>query len=248
MTDAVGDEQSGATRSAGVQSGNAPQTVEELVRARLAQQLGGPRGSLEAAVPTVVFVIAWTARHDFRFALVVSGAVVAALLAIRLAQRQSPRFVLSSLVALAIAAYFVHRSGRAQDAYLPGILYSAGAGSLTLLSVLVRWPVIGFVVGAAEDPEDPLAWHRHPGIVRLCQRLTLVLIGLYAVRLAVMLPLYWAGNVAALSVAKIVLSWPLYLLGIAVMGYLLVRGRTPLQPADLADQADRADQASDDRA
>jgi hypothetical protein len=38
--------------------------------------------------------------------------------------------------------------------------------------------------------------------------------------------------VAALSVAKIVLSWPLYLLGVSVMGLQLVRGRTPLdEPA-----------------
>lgn len=211
----------------------APATVEELVRSRLSQQLGGPRGSLEASIPTVVFVIAWTSRHDLRFALSVSVAVVAAALVLRLAQRQTPRFVLSSLFALALAAFFVHRSGRAQDAYLPGILYSAGAGAVTLLSVVARWPLIGFVVGAAENPEDPLEWHRHPGIVRLCQRLTLVLVGLYVVRLAVMLPLYWAGDVTALSVAKIVLSWPLYLLGVAVMGWILVRGRTPLAPEDL---------------
>jgi Protein of unknown function (DUF3159) len=233
VTDAAGDEESRSARSASVETQRSPETVEELVRTRLGEQLGGPRGSLEAAIPTVVFVIAWTTRHDFRLALLVSGAGVALLLVARLVQRQSPRFVLSSLVAVAIAAYFVHRSGRAQDAYLPGILYSAGAGALTLLSVVVRWPLIGFLVGAAEDPEDPLAWHRHPGIVRLCQRLTVVLVGLYGVRLAVMLPLYWAGQVAALSVAKIVLSWPLYLLGVALMGYILVRGHTPLQPEDL---------------
>jgi hypothetical protein len=225
---------SGVEQSSGTPVG--PATVEELVRGRLSEQLGGPRGSLEAAFPTVAFVIAWTASHDMRLALVVSGGLVAVLLLARVIQRQTPRFVLSSLLALAIAAYFVHRSGRAQDAYLPGILYSAGAGSLTLLSVLVGWPLLGFVVGAAEDPEDPLAWHRQRGVVRLCQRLTLVLVGLYAVRLAIMLPLYWAGQVAALSVAKIVLSWPLYLLGVAVMGLILVRGHTPLEagPAEPA--------------
>ena len=206
-----------------------PQTVEELVRGRLSQQLGGARGSLEAAAPTVLFVIAWTAGHDFRLALGISVGAVAVLLALRVLQGQTPKFVLSAVFALALAAYFVHRSGRAEDAYLPGILYSAALGSLTLLSVLVRWPLLGFVVGVAEDPEDPLAWHRDRGIVRVCQRLTLVLVGLYAVRLAVMLPLYWASQVAALSVAKIVLSWPLYLLGVTVMGLLLVRGHTPLE-------------------
>jgi len=206
-----------------------PRTVEELVRSRLSQQMGGARGSLEATVPTVVFVIAWTATHDFRLALGVSVGAVAVLLALRVLQGQTPKFVLSSVFALALAAFFVHRSGRAEDAYLPGILYSAALGSLTLLSVVVRWPLLGFVVGVAEDPEDPLSWHRDRGIVRVCQRLTMVLVGLYVVRLAVMLPLYWAGEVAALSVAKIVLSWPLYLLGVTLMGVLLVRGHTPLE-------------------
>lgn len=207
-----------------------PRTVEELVRTRLSQQLGGPRGSIEAALPTIVFVIVWTVHHDFQTAVWVTGAVVAAMLLARLVQRQSPRFVLSSLLAAAIAAYFVHRSGRAQDAFLPGILYSAGVGSLTLLSVLVRWPLIGFVVGAAEDPEDPLAWHRDRGVVRLCQRLTWILVGLYAIRVGIMLPLYWADQVAALGVAKVALSWPLYAAAVALMGLILVRGRTPLEP------------------
>jgi len=191
--------------------------------------MGGARGSLEATIPTVVFVVVWTATHDFRLALGVSVGAVALLLVLRMLQGQSPKFVLSSVFALALAAFFVHRSGRAQDAYLPGILYSAALGSLTLLSVVVRWPLLGFVVGVAEDPEDPLAWHRDRGIVRVCQRLTMVLVGLYVIRLAIMLPLYWAGEVAALSVAKIVLSWPLYLLGVTLMGVLLVRGHTPLE-------------------
>ena len=152
--------------------------------------MGGPRGSLEASAPTIIFVIAWTAAHDFRLAVAVTGAAIVVLLALRLIQRQTPKFVLSSLVAAALAAYFVHRSGRAQDAYLPGILYSAGLGSLTLLSVILRWPLLGFVVGVAEDPEDPLAWHRDRGVVRLCQRLTWILVGLYAIRIAIMLPLF----------------------------------------------------------
>jgi hypothetical protein len=87
---------------------------------------------------------------------------------------------------------------------------------------------------AAGDPElaeDPLGWRRDRGLVRVCTRLTLVLIALFAVRLAIMVPLYLAGQVAALGVAKVVLGWPLWLAGVAVMGVLLVRGRTP---SDLA--------------
>ena len=69
--------------------------------------------------------------------------------------------------------------------------------------------------------------------MRLCQRLTWVLVGLYVVRVAIMLPLYWAGRVGALSVAKVALGWPLYVAAIAIMGLILVRGRTPLSTEDL---------------
>jgi hypothetical protein len=132
---------------------------------------------------------------------------------------------------IAVAAAFALRSGRAEDAFLPGILYSCGLLALTLLSVVTRWPLVGFLVGAAA--EDPVAWRRHPGLVRLCQRLTLVLAGLYAIRVVIMLPLYLAGQVGWLGVCKVVLGWPLYLLAVAVMGALLLKGRTPLQPEDL---------------
>ena len=99
-------------------------------------------------------------------------------------QRQTPRFVLSAVVATAIAAFFALRSGRAEDAFLPGILYSAAWGAGALVSVVVRWPLVGFVVGAGDPSmaDDPFAWRRDRGLVRLCQRLTLVLVGLYALR------------------------------------------------------------------
>jgi len=218
-------------------------TVETLIRERLSSALGGWRGSLETALPTIAFVGAWTWRHDVRTAVIASGAIVLVLLLVRLASRQTPRYVLSAVFATAITAFFALRSGRAEDAFLPGILTSAGWGVGALVSVLVRWPIVGFMV-AAGDPqmaEDPMAWRRDRGLVKVCQRLTMVLVGLYAVRVVVMLPLYLAGRasvksndllVTLLGVSKIVLGWPAYLCAVAIMVMMLVRGKTPLTPTD----------------
>lgn len=203
-------------------------TVEEVVRSRLAEGVGGLRGSVEAALPTVAFVVAWALTHDLRVTLAAAAVPVVVGLLLRLAQRQTLRFALSSLGGLAIAAFFALRSGRAQDAFLPGILYSCSLTVLTLLSVAARWPLVGFVLGSTSS--DPLAWRTHHGVVRLCQRLTLVLCGLYAVRAVVMLPLYLAGQVGWLGVTKVALGWPLYLLAVAGMGAVLLRGRTPIEP------------------
>lgn len=205
-------------------------TVESLIRERLSSALGGARGSFEAALPTIAFVVAWTSRHDVRIAVIASAVLVLVLLVVRLVARQTPRYVLSAIVATAIAAFFALRSGRPEDAFLPGILTSAAWGAGSLLSVVVRWPLVGFIV-AAGDPklvQDPTAWRRDRGLVTVCQRLTMVLVALYAVRVVVMYPLYLAGQVALLGVAKIALGWPAYLCAVAVMGMLLVRGKTPL--------------------
>jgi hypothetical protein len=214
-------------------------TVESLIRERLSSALGGARGSLETAAPTVAFVAAWTWQRDVKIAVIGSAIIVLILLVVRLASRQTPRYVLSAVFATAIAAFFALRSGRAEDAFLPGILTSAAYGLGSLLSVVVRWPLIGFMV-AAGDPQlaqDPTAWRRDRGLVSVCQRLTMVLVVLYAVRVVVMLPLYLAGKAAVtsndllvtlLGVAKITLGWPAYLCALAVMGMMLVRGKTPL--------------------
>jgi len=211
-------------------AGTSAHTVESLIRERLSAALGGARGSFEAALPTVAFVVAWTWRHDVKTAVIASGVIVLVLLMVRVATRQTPRYVLSAIFATAVAAFFALRSGRPEAAFLPGILTSAAYGAGSLLSVVVRWPLVGFIV-AAGDPhmaQDPTAWRRDRGLVTVCQRLTLVLVALYAVRVVVMYPLYLAGQVTLLGVAKIALGWPAYLCALAVMGMLLMRGKTPL--------------------
>jgi hypothetical protein len=205
------------------------QTVEELIRHRLSAALGGWRGSVETALPTVAFVVVWSWRQDLRQAGWTAVAVAVVLAVIRLVQRSSLQHVLGAVFATGIAAFFAMRSGKAEDAFLPGMLLSGAYLVGTLVSILVRWPVVGFLVGAG-DPraaEDPFAWRRDAGMVRVCSRLTWVLVALYVVRLSIQVPLYLAGQVAALGAAKIVLGWPLWIGGVAAMGWLLMRGNTP---------------------
>ncbi len=202
-------------------------TVEEVVRHRISQAIGGWRGSIEAAAPTVVFVTVWTITKKLRLALALAAACVLCALVVRLVTRQTPKFALGSLFGLAFASFFALRSGRAEDVFLPGIVYSCTMLGITLLSVVLRWPVIGFMVGAAHA-DDPLGWRRDTGVVRLCQRLTLVFSALFGIRAAIMVPLYLADQVGWLGVAKIALGWPLYVAALLAAGAVLLRGNTPL--------------------
>jgi hypothetical protein len=222
------------------------ETVEAVVRAQLARALGGKRGMVEAAVPTIIFTLTFIITKELRLALVISVAAAVLLLLVRLVQRSTVQFVLNSLVGIGVGALFAYRSaqggGDANDQalayFLPGILYNAGYAVVISTSILVRWPVVGFMVGSVAG--DPTAWHRDRQVVRLCSNLSWLLVAPCVIRVAVQLPIYLAGRsgvdpeaaVAALGVSKIVMGWPLQLLALGSMVWLLARNRTPVNPSE----------------
>jgi hypothetical protein len=202
-------------------------TVEDVVRRQLSAALGGKRGMLEGAVPTLGFTISYLASRELRLALGIGVGLAVVLLAIRIVQRQRVQFVVNSLVGIAIAAAFALRSGKAEDVFLPGIIYNSGYAAVLSLSILARWPFVGLMIGSVTG--DLTSWRRTPGVVRLCSKLTWLLVAPCAVRVAVQYPLYLAHEVGWLGVTKIALGWPLQVAALSAMAYVLARGRTPLR-------------------
>jgi hypothetical protein len=213
------------------QDGTQPQptarTVEELVRHRLSDALGGRRGVVEGIVPTLGFTLVWITTHRLELALGVGGAGALVVLVIRLVQRSSIQYVVNAIFGIAIAAVFALRSGEAEDAFLPSIIYNAGYFCVLAFSALVRWPVIGFLVGSVTG--DPTGWHASKPVVRLCSTLTWLLALPCLLRVLVYFPLWSAGEAGWLGIAKIALGWPLQLAALAGMGYVLARNHTPLE-------------------
>lgn len=208
----------------------APTTVEEVVRTELLKALGGWRGTLEAAVPIIAFVLCWALTDDLRTSIVVAGAGMAAFVVLRLLQRQTLVHVLSGVMGLVVAAVVATRTGNASDFFLPGILYNAALAVVFGLSMISGWPVVGFLFGAVTG--DPTGWRRRRGVRLLFQKLTAVLLANYVIRVVVQLPLYLAGSVVALGVSKIALGWPLLGVSVLAIGALLAAGRTPLTDED----------------
>lgn len=210
----------------------AHQTVEAAVRAQLAKAFGGVRGIAEAAVPTIAFTLTWIITEELRLSLMISIALAVLLLVVRLVQRSTPQFVINSLIGIAIGAFFASRTGDAKDYFLPGILWNGAYAVAMLVSIVTRWPVVGFLIGSVTN--DPVGWRKDSGIVKLCTRLTWLLMLPCVVRVAVQLPVYLFGGgdqaVAALGFAKIVMGWPLQVAALTAMVWVLGRGRTPITP------------------
>ncbi|MGS2643962.1 DUF3159 domain-containing protein [Streptosporangium sp. LJ11] len=207
-------------------------TVEAAIRSQLAKAFGGVRGVIEAAVPTIAFTGMWVATSNLKQSLIVSISAAVLLLVVRLLQRSTPQFVVNSLIGIGIGAFFASRTGEAKDVFLPGILYNAGYSVVMLLSIVTRWPVVGFLIGSVTG--DPTAWRADPAVVKLCTRLTWLLMIPCVVRVAAQLPVFLIGGndaVAELGILKIAMGWPLQVAAFAAMVWLLARGRTPARPA-----------------
>ena len=201
-------------------------SVEQLVRSKLAEAFGGARGVVESAVPTIVFTVCWIVTNDLRTSLVASVGTAVVLVAVRLVQRSSPQFVLNALVGIAIAAVFASRSGEARDVFLPGILYNGVYAAVFILSILVGWPIVGFLIGSLTG--EPTEWHDDKRIVRLCSTLTWLFAVPCIVRVAVQYPLYAAAQVALLGTAKVLMGWPLQVASFLAMAWVLSRNSIPL--------------------
>jgi hypothetical protein len=206
--------------------------VEDFVRYQLSQSLGGARGMIESALPFIAFTIAWVAARQL-YPAIAAAVITAALLAIiRLVQRQSIKYVVQAVIPTAIAVLIATRTGRAQDIFLPGILYNGALAVISLLTVAIRKPLVGFIIGAAVG--DPTGWSRDRGLVRMTSKLTLVLAVPYITRFVIQLPLFLAGQVVLLGVAKVVLGWPMLIAALTVIGLMLSKGKTPMEDSALA--------------
>jgi hypothetical protein len=230
--------------TAGEIGGATIDTVEALVRRQLGLALGGRRGVVEAALPTLTFTVAWLLTRNLGLALGGSVAVAVVELAARVVQRQTVKFCLNALVGIGLGWVFVHLAARhggstddqALAYFLPGLLYNLGYAVVMGLTCVTGWPLVGFLIGSVTG--DATAWHADRQVVRLCQRLTWLLVLPCAVRALVQGPVWLAGHsgsmsadtaVAALGVLKIAMGWPLQLAALAAMSWLLGRNHTPLQ-------------------
>lgn len=217
-------------------------TVEAAVRGQLSRALGGRRGMVEAAVPTITFTVTYVSTKQLPLAIGLSVVFAVVMLVVRLVQRSSVQYVANALVGIGIGCLFVWLGGRnggdaSQQAlayFAPGLIYNGLYSVALIVSIVARWPIVGLMVGSVS--EDPFEWRKDRQVVRLCSHLTWVLVVPCVLRVAVQAPIYFGGRAAddadpyvtALGIAKVTMGWPLQVAALAVMVWLLARNRTPV--------------------
>src|SRR5690606_15254623 len=132
---------------------------------------------------------------------------------------------LGGVVGVLVGVLWAWRSGEAQDYFALGLWTNAIYGAGLLLSIVVRWPLVGVVVALLR--QEGFAWRTDPEQrprLRRYTAATWLWIGLFGARLAVQLPLYLDASTAWLGTARLVMGVPLWALALWVT-WLLVRER-----------------------
>ena len=195
----------------------------------LADLLGGRRAAVDATVPAAGYVLGWLAGGRS----VAIGSAVAVLAAVavsawRLRRGDRPRAVLIGLLGVCVAALIALRTGRPEDFFLVQLLSNAASALVWAVSIVVRWPLLGVVVGTVLRQRT--AWRRDPALLHAYARGSWVWVSQYVVRVAVFLPLYAAGQTVALGMARVVLTWPLVAACLAVSWWVIRRNLPPGHP------------------
>jgi hypothetical protein len=188
----------------------------------LADLLGGRRAALDATAPPLAFVAGWLAGGRSIGIGAIAALVVALVVAgWRLLRGDKPRAVLVGLLGVTVAALIALRTGRAEDFFLLQIVGNAASALAWALSIVVRRPLLGLIVGAVLGQRT--RWRRDPALLRAYARGSWVWVLQYVLRLAVFVPLYLAGQVVALGVARVALTWPLVAACLAVSWWVVRR-------------------------
>lgn len=186
---------------------------ESKAESTLLAQLGGPMGMVDSGLPVLVFILVnvMAGLTPAIIAAVTAGVVIAAL---RLIRRKPASQAIGGLFAVGVAAYIAHRMGTARGYFAFGIWTQALYGGAFLLSIIVRWPLIGVLWEGLNSRGR--AWRADRRLRHRYDAATLVWVAVFGLRYGVQQWLYDKGDdlVGWLAAARLAMGYPLFILAI----------------------------------
>jgi len=233
---AVNDALSAAARNSAIGKVTASDT---LTGPAILAAIGGVRGLIESVLPSFVFLVVFLITKDVWLSSVIPFGVAVVFIIVRAATKKPVSPAITGAVGVGITALIAVTTGRAENNFILGIWLNVGYLVAMVVSIIVRRPLIGVIVGLLLS-EQASNWRDTPRERRMLTLLTWIWAGMFALRLVVEVPLYLAANAAALAVAKLILGVPLYAVVLWIT-WLIVRSVYPPKTAAVASSEEKTD-------
>lgn len=188
--------------------------------ASLLTAVGGVRGLIESILPGFGFLVVYTLTQQLLPAVLAPLLVALVFVAARVLTRSLVTPALAGLVGIGVSAALALLTGRPEDNFVPGLIINAVSVLFLFVTLLVRWPAIGIIVGLLTN--EVTEWREDRAKRRVLTVATWLWVALFSARLLVQAPLYFAGQTEALAAAKLIMGVPLYA-ALLWVTWLLVR-------------------------
>jgi hypothetical protein len=195
--------------------------VTTLDRESLLAAVGGWLGIVQSSVPSAIFVAVYATTKNTFAAVTASLSVSVIFILWQIIAKKPMSQAIVGALGIGLSAFLTLRDGgHPADYFVQGFFTNIGYGAALFISILVRWPLIGFLVGLLRS--EPLTWRNNRKILKRADLATGLFVTLFGARLLIQLPLYFANQIEALGIARVAMGVPLYALCIW-LSWLLLR-------------------------
>lgn len=169
--------------------------------------MGGVLGIVESVLPTLLFLVVYTVTRNILWSIVGPAAVGLLFILWRVVRRQAVMTAVAGFLGIAVSGALAYFTNNPNNNFVLGFAIDGAIVVLTGVSLLVRRPLLGVLVGFLIGDRT---WREDRAQVRVATVATVLFLLLGAIRLAVEVPLFLAGLTTALGTMKLILGVPLY--------------------------------------
>ncbi|PRW65062.1 DUF3159 domain-containing protein [Actinopolyspora mortivallis] len=198
----------------------------------LLQQMGGVSGLAYSAVPVVVFVVV-NSLFGMVAAIWIAIASSLAIAVARVVRREPLQPAVSGVLGVAVCSFIAYRTGDAKGFFLLGIWTSLLYGGGFLVSIAVRWPLVGVVWSVLNG--HGFAWRHNRRALTGYDLATLSWTVVFLAKFVVQHWLYAADQTGWLAVARIAMGYPLTAVALLVTVWAIRRASKTVQQSSTAD-------------
>jgi hypothetical protein len=182
------------------------------------EQMGGPMGMIDSGLPVVVFIVANVIGGlGWGIGAALAAAVVIAIM--RIARKRPVTQAIAGFFGVGVAAFIAYKTDSAKGYFLLGIWSYLLYGGALLLSVVVRWPLIGVIWEGINGKGT--GWRANRKLVRRYDLATLVWVLVFAARYLVQNYLYDTDQVGWLAAVRLLMGYPVFILAIAISVWIV---------------------------
>lgn len=181
-------------------------TEETEAQQTLLEQMGGLSGLISSTLPILV-LIPVNNFYGLVPALVAALGVAFLILVWRVVRKETLQPAVSAFIGVALCAAIAYFTGDAKGYFLYGIWMSLVFAIVAVISIVVRWPLVGVIWKGINGEE--MVWRSVPR-ARWCYDIaTAGWAIIFLARFLVQNTFYNSDSTTSLGVVKILMGWPL---------------------------------------